>query len=207
MIVGGSVASARAMERGDVLERNQDVAVELDVRHVVDRAVRGEHAVLVVAAEKRSRLARPCTSAYPPPSLSVERRLSRPESAAGIAAARRHAAVLDQELVEIVGLGKLGQAAVLHTNGRERSARPAESADMCGRRRRVQPRGPRGWSLRAQPAGRGRPGGAAISRTAPMTRSVGCSYVSPSSQPSPPSVQRRKRRERAPQLRPGSGRT
>jgi hypothetical protein len=41
------------MKRGDVLERNQDVAVELDVRHVVDRAVRGEHAVLVVAPEER----------------------------------------------------------------------------------------------------------------------------------------------------------
>ena len=49
----GRVASTRAMKRGDVLERNQDVAVELDVRHVVDRAVRGEHAVLVVARPRR----------------------------------------------------------------------------------------------------------------------------------------------------------
>src|SRR3954451_19147274 len=47
------VAAARAVERGHVLEWNEDVAVELDVRDVVDRAVRSEHAVLVVAVHQR----------------------------------------------------------------------------------------------------------------------------------------------------------
>jgi hypothetical protein len=49
----GRVAPARAVERGDVLERNQDVAVELDVRHLVDGAVGGQDALVVVAAEHR----------------------------------------------------------------------------------------------------------------------------------------------------------
>src|SRR5205814_4705092 len=49
----GSGATARAMERGDVLQRDQDVAVQLDVRHVFDDAVGGEDTVLVVAAEER----------------------------------------------------------------------------------------------------------------------------------------------------------
>src|SRR5688572_30355 len=47
----GRVAPARAVERGDVLERNQDVAVELDVRDLVDGAVGGQDAFVVVAAE------------------------------------------------------------------------------------------------------------------------------------------------------------
>ena len=38
----GRVAAARAVERRDVLERDEDVAVELDVRDVLDRAVRRE---------------------------------------------------------------------------------------------------------------------------------------------------------------------
>jgi len=41
------------MQRGDVLERNQDVPVQLEVGDVVEEAVGGEHAVLVVAAEER----------------------------------------------------------------------------------------------------------------------------------------------------------
>src|SRR5918992_5588420 len=48
----GRVAPARAVERGDVLERDQDVPVELDVRDVLDRAVRRENALLVLAAEQ-----------------------------------------------------------------------------------------------------------------------------------------------------------
>src|SRR3954451_2032972 len=47
------VAAARAMQRRDVLERDEDVPVQLDVRHLVDVAVRGEDAFLVVAAEER----------------------------------------------------------------------------------------------------------------------------------------------------------
>src|SRR5436305_2530403 len=47
-----SVATARAMERGDVLQRDQNVAVQLDVRHVLDNAVSGEDTVLVVPAEE-----------------------------------------------------------------------------------------------------------------------------------------------------------
>src|SRR6266511_45527 len=49
----GSVAAARAVEGGDVLQRHQDVAVELDVRDVVDGAVRRQDALLIVAAEER----------------------------------------------------------------------------------------------------------------------------------------------------------
>src|SRR4051794_11809332 len=49
----GRVATARAMERRDVLQRDEDVAVELDVRHLVDSAVRREDTVLVIAAEER----------------------------------------------------------------------------------------------------------------------------------------------------------
>ena len=49
----GRVAAAGAMQRGDVLERHEDVAVQLDVGDVLDRAVRGEHALLILAAEER----------------------------------------------------------------------------------------------------------------------------------------------------------
>src|SRR5581483_11090989 len=49
----GRVAAARAVQRGDVLQRDQDVPVELHVRDVLDVAIRGEHAVLVFAAEER----------------------------------------------------------------------------------------------------------------------------------------------------------
>ena len=48
----GGVAAARAVERGDVLERDEDVAVQLDVRDVLDVAVGREHAFLVLAAEE-----------------------------------------------------------------------------------------------------------------------------------------------------------
>mgnify|MGYP006201050383 CR=1 FL=1 len=40
------------MERRDVLQRHEDVAVQLDVRDVLDVAVRGEHAFLVLAPEE-----------------------------------------------------------------------------------------------------------------------------------------------------------
>ncbi len=39
-------------KRGDVLQRDQDVAVQLDVRDVLEVAVRGEDAVLILAAEQ-----------------------------------------------------------------------------------------------------------------------------------------------------------
>ena len=50
-----SVAAARAMQgdAGDVLKRDQDVSVQLDVRDLVDRAVRRQHTVVVIASEKR----------------------------------------------------------------------------------------------------------------------------------------------------------
>jgi dynactin complex subunit len=40
------------VERGDVLERNEDVAVQLEVRDLVHEAVRREHAFLVVTPEE-----------------------------------------------------------------------------------------------------------------------------------------------------------
>src|SRR5439155_16203587 len=46
------IAPARAMERGDVLERDEDVAVQLDVRDVLDVAVSRQHAFLILAAEE-----------------------------------------------------------------------------------------------------------------------------------------------------------
>jgi hypothetical protein len=41
------------VKRGDVLKRNQDVAVQLDVGDVLDEAICGQHAVLVIAPEER----------------------------------------------------------------------------------------------------------------------------------------------------------
>jgi hypothetical protein len=41
------------MERRDVLERDQDVAVQLDVDDVLDVAVRGELSLLIFTAEER----------------------------------------------------------------------------------------------------------------------------------------------------------
>ena len=49
----GRVAAAGAVERGDVLQRHEDVAVQLDVRDLVDVAIGREHALLVLAAEER----------------------------------------------------------------------------------------------------------------------------------------------------------
>jgi hypothetical protein len=40
------------MERGDVLQGNEDVIVELDVRNALDAAVSRERAFLVLAAEE-----------------------------------------------------------------------------------------------------------------------------------------------------------
>ena len=48
-----SIAAAGAVQRGDVLQRHQDVPVQLDVGDVLDRAVRGQHTFLVLAAEER----------------------------------------------------------------------------------------------------------------------------------------------------------
>src|SRR5262249_23984758 len=49
-VVVRRIAAARAVEGGDVLERDQDVAVELDVGHILDIAGRGQDALLVLAA-------------------------------------------------------------------------------------------------------------------------------------------------------------
>src|SRR5579862_5574041 len=48
----GRVAAAGAVEAGDVLERYQDVPVQLDVRDVLDQAIGGQRAVLVLTAEE-----------------------------------------------------------------------------------------------------------------------------------------------------------
>src|SRR5918992_2095135 len=48
----GRVAAARAVQRCDVLQRDEDVAVELDVGDVLDRAVRRQRALLILAAEE-----------------------------------------------------------------------------------------------------------------------------------------------------------
>jgi hypothetical protein len=40
------------VEGGDVLDRDQDVPVQLDMDDVLDVAVRGEHALLVLPAEQ-----------------------------------------------------------------------------------------------------------------------------------------------------------
>src|SRR5262249_14796001 len=42
-----------AVQGGDVLQRHEDVPVELDVRNVVDEAVGGQDAVLILPAEER----------------------------------------------------------------------------------------------------------------------------------------------------------
>jgi hypothetical protein len=46
------VTAARTVEGGDVLQRNEDVAVELDVRDPFDPAVGGKRPVLILAAEE-----------------------------------------------------------------------------------------------------------------------------------------------------------
>ena len=48
----GGIAAARAVQRRDVLKRDEDVAVELDVGDVLERAVRREDTFLVLAAEE-----------------------------------------------------------------------------------------------------------------------------------------------------------
>src|SRR6478609_7162474 len=53
VLVLRSVAAARAVKRRNVLKGDEDVAVQLDVRDLVDVAVRGQHAFLVLAAEQR----------------------------------------------------------------------------------------------------------------------------------------------------------
>src|SRR5712691_11591153 len=52
-IVVRRIATARAVERRDVLKGHEDVTVQLDVGDVLDVAVRSEHAFLVLAAEER----------------------------------------------------------------------------------------------------------------------------------------------------------
>src|SRR5262245_54216703 len=49
----GRIAAARAVEARNVLERDEDVPVQLDVGHVLDRAVGSQHPFLVLAAEER----------------------------------------------------------------------------------------------------------------------------------------------------------
>jgi len=46
------VAAAGAVEGGDVLQRDEDVAVELEVRNAFYSAVRRERPVLILAAEE-----------------------------------------------------------------------------------------------------------------------------------------------------------
>src|SRR5436305_13073386 len=46
------VTAARAVQAGDVLERHEDVPVELHVGDVLDQAVGGEDAVLILAPEE-----------------------------------------------------------------------------------------------------------------------------------------------------------
>src|SRR5215207_1568488 len=46
------VTAARAMKRRDVLERNEDVPVQLDVRHVLHVAIGRQATLLVVASEE-----------------------------------------------------------------------------------------------------------------------------------------------------------
>src|SRR5215470_3684780 len=52
VVVLRCVAAARAVERRDVLERDEDVAVQLDVRDLVDEAVRSQDALLILPAEE-----------------------------------------------------------------------------------------------------------------------------------------------------------
>src|SRR5439155_25753959 len=52
-VVLGSVAAARAVQRGDVLEWHEDVPVQLDVGDVLDVAVGCQYALLVLAPEER----------------------------------------------------------------------------------------------------------------------------------------------------------
>src|SRR6185312_3002594 len=47
-----SVTATRAVEGGDVLEGDQDVAVQFDVRNAFDAAVGGQGSVLVLAPEE-----------------------------------------------------------------------------------------------------------------------------------------------------------
>ena len=51
-VVVAGIAATGAVQAGDVLQRDEDVPVQLDVRHVLDVAVCGEDAVLVFAAEQ-----------------------------------------------------------------------------------------------------------------------------------------------------------
>jgi hypothetical protein len=41
------------MERRDVLQGDEDVTVELDVRDILERAVRGQNALMVLPSEQR----------------------------------------------------------------------------------------------------------------------------------------------------------
>src|SRR4029077_15960675 len=51
-VVVGRVAATRTVERGDVLERNEDVSVQLNVGDVLHVAVGGQDTFLVFAAEE-----------------------------------------------------------------------------------------------------------------------------------------------------------
>jgi hypothetical protein len=51
-VVLRSIATARTVERGDVLQRHENVSVQLDVRNVLDVAVGGQDTFLIFAAEQ-----------------------------------------------------------------------------------------------------------------------------------------------------------
>src|SRR6266550_4617329 len=51
-VVVGSIATARTVQRGDVLQRNENVPVQLYVGDVLHVAIGGEDAFLILAAEK-----------------------------------------------------------------------------------------------------------------------------------------------------------
>src|SRR5437879_4713865 len=51
-VVVGSIATARTVQRGDILQRNEDVPVQLDVGDILHVAIGRQDAFLVLAAEK-----------------------------------------------------------------------------------------------------------------------------------------------------------
>src|SRR5438128_2033627 len=51
-VVFRRVATARTMERGDVLQRDENVSVQLDVGDVLHVAIRGQDTLLVLAPEE-----------------------------------------------------------------------------------------------------------------------------------------------------------
>jgi hypothetical protein len=52
-VVLRGVATARTVERGDVLQRNENVSVQLDMGDVLDVAISGQDTFLILPAEQR----------------------------------------------------------------------------------------------------------------------------------------------------------